>query len=536
MKAIAAERLIYTRVEAAFSPRRSSGFQTVWKSESLTPAEIAAVEKSIQCFRPAPKVRRLQFFQISGDKIVISHTEQIEAHPEIVDRNGREGAFLVHCFFLPREEMARLENNPFCLFDAGLPLEGVEQLVEILGPGMGIVPPVEICPVESPLDASDWAPPEAVRLLSLALRAEDLRRQGRTVPVTGDCGQIEEAIRLALNGARIQKRLACSFSTWTEGCPLERGLFWAGGLSRRPSADPLEIDARGKRVTMAASQRGKEDLYGSWIESACSQIPLEEVLSQAESVDRFLQAMEGVRLDGGVQLRSEALTGFLHLHRPAIVDKLRGTFERHVRPALAKELAYHLLAEVQRPEFLSLLDVTVQDTSQVAAIARLAAHWLERTTNLDESVRQELQNLAQRGSNVVLLFWASTLGRKADTKARDEALRKMTSLDFKRALTKLMHPIEPAHFVELRHLPALLESDRLDVANEDLLISLIERIVDIGGGSYLDSLIRCLHRIKDGGLQRLAQKIRKKEVADRFRCEVEAASPNKSGILRRLFS
>jgi GTPase-associated protein 1 len=536
MRPVRAERLIYTRVEPAFSPRRSSGFQTVWKSELITAAETAAVEKAVQCFRPSPGVRRLQFFQISGGKIVMSHTEQIEAHPEIVDRTGREGAFLVHCFLLPREEMARLENNPFRLFDADLPLEGLEQLVEILGPGTGIVPPVEIWPVECRPDLSDWAAPEAVRLLSLALRADDQRRQGRTVPVTGDCGQIEQAFRLALHVTRLNNRLACSFSTWAEGCPLERGLFWAGGLSRRPSADPLEIDARGKRVTMAAPQRGMEDLYGSWIESACFQNPLEEVLSQAESVDRFLQAMEGARLDGEVPLRPEALTGFLHLHRHAVADKLRGTFEGHVRPPLAKELAYHLLAEVHCPEFPSLLEVTVPGSSQISGVARLATHWLERTTNPNESLRQELQDLAQKGSNIILLFWASTLGRKTDIKAREEALRKMTSQDFKRALTKLMHPIQPAHFVEIRHLPALLESERLDAANEDLLIELIERIVDIGGGSYLDSLIGCLHRIKDSGLQRLARKIRKQDVAGSFRREVEAAAPKQSGILRRLLS
>jgi GTPase-associated protein 1 len=530
------ERLIYTRVEPAFSPRRSSGFQIVWKSESITAAEASAVEKSVQCFRPSPGVRRLQFFQISSGKIVLSRTEQIEAHPEIVDRNGREGAFLVHCFLLSREEMARLENNPFRLFDAGLPLEGLEQLVEILGPGTGIAPPVDICPVEGRPDSSGWAAPEAVRLLSLALRADDLRRQGHTVPVTGECGQIEQALRLALHVTRLQKRLACSFSTWAEGCPLERGLFWASGLSRRPSGDPLEIDARGKRVTMAAPQQGTEDLYGSWIESACSHTQLEEVLSQAEGVDRFLQAIEGARLDGEIPLRPEALTDFLHLHRHAVADKVRRTFDSHVRTPLAKELAYHLLAEVHRPEFSSLLEATAPGSSQISGIARLATHWVERSANLDESIRQELQDLAQKVSNVLLLFWASTLGRKTNIKARDEALRKMTSHDFKRALTKLMHPIEPVHFVEIRHLPALLGSERLDTANEDLLIELIERIVEIGGGSSLDSLIPYLHRIRNDGLRRLARKIRKQEVAGSFRREVETAALNQVGVLRRFFS
>jgi hypothetical protein len=534
VKSVCAERLIYTRVETAYSPRRFSGFQTVWKSKSLTAADTAAVEKCVRCFRPNAGARRLQFFAIPSGKLALSHTAQIEAHPEIVDRNGRGGAFLVHCFLLSREAMALLENDPFRFFAAAVPLEGIERLVEDLGPGTGIAPPIEIVPVASRPELSEWTAQEVVRLLSVALRADNLREQSRTVPVTGEIGQIEQALRVALSLTPTAKRLACTFTTWAEGCPLERGVFWASGLSRRPSSDRLEINARDRRVSLASVHRGTEDLYESWIEEACSHTSLEKVAAQAESVDWFLRAIEGTPVEGVVPLKPEALTSFLHLHRHSIAERFQALFGRYVRRPLAKELAYHLLREVERPEFPSLVEAAIASSSQIPALARLAADWIEPTASIDEDLRQDLQNLARKGNNALLLFWASTLGRKVDVKGRDEALGKMSSPEFNRSLSKLLHPVDPVHFVEIRHLSPLLRNERLDTAREDLLIELIERIVDVQGGSHLALLNRCVYRIGDPGLERLARKIRKQEVAEGFRREIEAAAPKPTNLFRRL--
>jgi hypothetical protein len=533
VKPVRPERLIYARVEAAFSPRRSSGFQTVWKSGTLTAAEVSAVERHIQCFRPAAGVRRLQFFRIPSGKVVLSHATQITPHPEIVDHNARDGAFLVHCFLLPGEEMARFDNDPFRFFDADLPLDGIERLVETLGPATGEAPPAEVAPVESLPDHSSWAAAEVVRLLSLVLRADDLRRQGRTVSLIGESALIEQTLRLAVRLAPAAKRLACTFTTWTEGCPAERGLYWAAGAPRRLSSD-LAVDARERKVAATgAARRGEDDLYWAWAEDACSRTPLGEVLMQAESIDSFVRAVEGSPLGQEAPLQPQALESFLGEHRHAVAGRLRSSFERHVRRKLAQELSYHVLADVRTPDFRSLLEAVLPAPTQINSLARVAAHWLERSALPDQDLLPELRHLARSGNHNVLLFWAATLERKVDTKARDEALHKMTLQDFKRALGKLMHPIHPLHFVVTTHLSALMANDRLDAADEETLVELLERILDVGGGPQLDPMVRCLYRIGDKGRQRLAQKIRKQEVPDRFRKEIAVAE--KPGFLRRYF-
>src|SRR6266545_1153283 len=99
--------------------------------------------------------------------------------------------------------------------------------------------------------------------------------QARTVSLTGESSQIEQTLRLALRLAPIAKRLACTFTTWTEGCPVERGFYWAAGATRRLSSDALEVDARERKVAAAGAARGGDgDLYWEWIENACFKIPL----------------------------------------------------------------------------------------------------------------------------------------------------------------------------------------------------------------------------------------------------------------------
>jgi hypothetical protein len=535
MKPVRAERLIYTRVETVFSPRRSSGFQTVWKSDTLTAAEVSAVEKCIQCFRPAPGIRRLQFFEIPSGKLVLSHTVQIAPHPEIVDRNVRNGAFLVHCFLLSREEMAHLDNDPFRFFDADLHLDGVERLVETLGRATGVAPPVEVVPVETAPGETCWPASEVVRLLGLVLRADDLRRQGRTVSVTGDSGQIEQTLRLAFRLVPVAKRLACTFITWAEGCPVERGLYWGAGATRRLSSDALEVDARERSVPAAgAVRRDDGELYWEWIENACFKTPLQEVLVQAGSVDLFVRAMEGSPLAADAPLRPKDLEDFLGEYRHAVADRICANFERQIRRKLARELAYHILSDVRDADFRANLEAIVPASSQIHHLARVAAHWLERAAFPDQDLFPELRDLARRGNHSLLLFWAATLDRKVDTKAREEALRKMTAQDFRRALGKLLHPIHPTHFVDTEHLSELLASDRLDKADEEILIDLVERILAVGGGPQLEPLVRCLYRIGEKGRHRLARMIRKQAVPERFRLEIAVAE--RPGLLGRLFS
>ena len=86
MKTLKAAQLIYTRVEAAYSPQRRDGFQTVYRSATLSPSDIGAIEQRIQCFQPPTSaVVRRQYFTLCTGAVVLTQTRQIETHPDIID-------------------------------------------------------------------------------------------------------------------------------------------------------------------------------------------------------------------------------------------------------------------------------------------------------------------------------------------------------------------------------------------------------------------------------------------------------------------
>jgi hypothetical protein len=535
MNALPAEQLIYTRVEPSYSPRGQGGFQTVWRSEDLSTAEIEEVERHIQCFRPAPEIQRLQFFQITSGRVVLARTVQVEAHSEIVDRHCREGAFLVHALLLDRSAFLSVDNNPFTVLDACPFEESPSILVEKHGRATDLIARASIEPAPSDVLA-DWPSPEACKLALLAMRAEDLRQRGRTVQFLGDGDEIAAALRLVFRLLRREWRLACSFNTYVEGCPLERGLYWAAGVARHERSDQPEVDARERRVLFnSGSGLAQVDLYTAWLSQVCVHSSLSKVLRQAESVEAFCRALEG----GGPPERvpnPADLVEFVQLHRRAVAAQLLRCFEQCLRRAVAEALVNFSLECIDRARADALpvlLAASVQGDSQATALCRLAVLWLS-TPPQPETDLGELQRLARQGRNRVLLHWASTLGDKPDLRGRDEALSLMTSSDFQLATQKLLNPIDPVHFVTPDHLLALLRDERLPSARDEDLIELIEAVLEADGGVHLGSLSNRIYEMQ-WGVDKIAKCMRKSNnVADGFRAAVEQCAP-KLPLLRRIF-
>jgi hypothetical protein len=534
MIAVRTEQLIYSRVEAPYSPRGQGGFQTVWKSDGLTAAEVTAVEGRIQCFRPAARARRLQFFQLPGGRVVLAHTRQIAPHPEIVDHSGREGAFLVHCLLFDPRDFHRLGADPFALFCD--PVEEPAALLEKFGKATGWAPQIDVEPRAQRGESVRWSAEEADRLLLLAMRGDEMRRQGRGVAIAGDGEEIEEALQIVFRLLPRNRRFSCSFNTMVEGCPIERGLYWAIGVQRRQGNEWLEVDARARRVSLpAGGAEDRHDLYLSWLHAACTRGDLAAVMAQADTVEAFHSGLAGEPTEMPRPLQVSAIESFVRFHRPAIVERLGRSFEHFVGRALAQDLACYLFEDVYRADFQSLLAATVFSSESTLGLARLAFQWLGACGEPPaEGDLKELQKLARRASHKPLLHWASTLGKKTDVKGRDEALATMTSHDFQLVLRKLLAPIAPVDFVAPHHLAALLQPDLLARASQEELVELFERVLEIDGGDHLGRMAEVVYVLGEKWLSRLARAIRDHRVQVEFRRAVEdRASRRTSPLWRR---
>lgn len=233
MITVSASQLIYTRVEAEYSPRRQPGYQMVYSSPSLSPAEVALVEQRVQCFKPPrPTDARLQCFPLLEGRTAIGRTVQIRADPIITDRSARPGAFLAHCLVLAAAEFALLEHNPFPLFEAFPFLDDPALLVsDYLGATAVAEPATVVVPDQSSF-ATSWSEAKALKRIGVGLRAARLVRARQSFALIGPAEDIAAALRTSIERLPPARRKACSFDTCADGCAVAPGTYWAVGMAQ----------------------------------------------------------------------------------------------------------------------------------------------------------------------------------------------------------------------------------------------------------------------------------------------------------------
>jgi len=79
MVLISGFEMVFTRVEEKYSPKKTSGFQTVYRSKELDISTVELIEERVSCFKPSsPERIRRQFFSLpngSVDSILVSSME-----------------------------------------------------------------------------------------------------------------------------------------------------------------------------------------------------------------------------------------------------------------------------------------------------------------------------------------------------------------------------------------------------------------------------------------------------------------------------
>src|SRR5437879_5945341 len=118
MPDIYVQHVIFTRVERVYSPRRTSGYQIVYQSDSLG-SETLQIEKRLQCFQPhSQSIERYQFFWTENEQAVLARSIPLfRPDPEIIDREQRD-AFLAHALVLNKKAFTLVKNDPFAVFAA----------------------------------------------------------------------------------------------------------------------------------------------------------------------------------------------------------------------------------------------------------------------------------------------------------------------------------------------------------------------------------------------------------------------------------
>jgi hypothetical protein len=237
MNFVRCEQVIYTRVEGAYSPHMRSGFQTVYKSESLHPSIVSVIERHVQCFMPHhPDIIRHQFFSLGSGEVVLTNSVLIPTHSEIVDRNMRMGAFIAHCLVLSQSEFKKAEYNPFGILDSYDFLDNAEEMVRVLGQATGVAPIVTIEVQQPSGPLLTWKEEETHKLLSLALQAKRLNRKRQSVLLVGEENEVAGVLRTIFHLTPMRERLLCTFDTYIDHCSTQQNQYWALGTTRQQSS------------------------------------------------------------------------------------------------------------------------------------------------------------------------------------------------------------------------------------------------------------------------------------------------------------
>lgn len=228
---ITAAQLLYTNVEKDRSPRKLSGFQTLFYSQSrLSEAEVDAIEPRLFYAPGTGNPPKSLFFPLGPDRLVLA---RIVPLPD-TDAFGRKGRYLAHALVFDRRDWIAEGLDPIALLQ-GLPfLTTVEQALAAGDRASGDIPPLTLTPAATSAPPRPW-PVAALQHLTLhALRAEAMVGERQALALIGPPAEVEQVLAEVLMAVPAALRPACSFDSFFHEGNLVATPFWAVGLPEAP--------------------------------------------------------------------------------------------------------------------------------------------------------------------------------------------------------------------------------------------------------------------------------------------------------------
>lgn len=372
MVKIQAWQHIYGNVEVEQSPKRASGFQTIYYTQSaLTEEETEEISLKLLYYASETKPIKRMFFTTKSGKICVA---QIAYDPR-PDRLGRMGRYISHTLVFAPEEFSKIDNNPFLVFENFPFAKTIEEALSLGNPKTGDISPVTF---EVPNEAnnenisilSKWTPSELRKLGLLAIEAERLTRGRRSVAFFGFIEEIEEALRTAFILLPPALRLQCSFDTYFHGCNPVAAYFWAVGFpTPRSGLNFIPVNAS-ERSVLQSIDAVPETPYERWLLDAISRQQWELIViaqKQAFSLSELIMG-KASELPDLERVPNEFLSRMLELNKPEVLAQLRKVVLKRLPEPLVsrlfgeilhqlppKKLFYHLSIGFELSELLSIL-------------------------------------------------------------------------------------------------------------------------------------------------------------------------------------
>ena len=532
------QQLIYTRVEAEFSPSGRSGFQTVYHS-NLDTDLINAIERRIRCFYSADEQAiRLQFFILPNNTVVLSHTCAIKGHARIVDKSQRPGVFLVHCLIIDLKTFQAIaESNPFTLFDNAHSEEfslytDPEIMIDELGCGTTIIPramiPLKLsCRREFTVSSFN----DAVSLLSRSVPFGPSSGGRRPLVLHVSLTDIVESLRLMFYLLPEHYRLYFTFDTHVDRCPVNEQSFWAVGtteLRRRADLPVVTLGQKPAHVASFDKQRIYES-YIQWLEYEYGRRRFPTLIDWIPQGQILINAYEQQDIITYKQVKTAILDDFFAANHDFFQMGIQNLLKDVLTVELAQELQRHIMSTYEKRQMFNLIATRGCGDN---GLADVVVSWLgDHHATLGNGDWARLRRLADRYNNPVLLFIASTACKHVQERERQLALRNMGQRAYKTLLSDwFMDPIAPACFVNKTYAATLINKVKDETVSSTQLVDLIDTLIKCGGTARLALLIKNFNVLDASGQRRLERLIsrKRKTLPQRFVKAVDNRSEKSS--------
>ncbi len=515
MDGVRAKQLIYTRVEEAYSPTRKSGYQVFYVTPSVQASDVDAIVKTVGSFQPhEPGVKRWQcFFLENNNGVVISRTQIIDSHPEIIDRDRRPNVLIAHCLILSLENYDALKNNPFWAIEKFEFVSSATDMIQRYSQSES-KETATIFPIPRAEDYYDGDTTWINQALKLALVASpQFIHERKTLLLYGNHKDVYETLKTIFAYTPPSYRKNLTFDTYVRGRRIEPGKFWAVGSNERSSGYTNTIDASSRVFTN--DPEPFSDLYILWLQSHIDRnIDLEILPAVHEIVD----AIYYKRPPNPSYLNSQALQSFMDIHQNFIWLKVLNA----IKGLLGESVASKFFPNYSQT--CSLEDaITIAATEAVSPknLAPYLREWLVslsfdlgKISQKDWDTFRKFSIVAQ---DVVITLWSAVFTK--DKKLFLKTAETMTPSDYVYALMLMMNPISPIAIFIPKYLPQFVYelSNRLDQLQENEYVDIIQLIIENNAIQEIERLARFIPKLGNKELTRLEKIISSQNLPPRFR-------------------
>jgi hypothetical protein len=519
MTTIHCQQMIYTRVEAAYSPVQTAGFQTVYCSPGMNAPVVKAIEERVKGYGVLSVISdtpiRRQFFHLESGEVVLTQTQVIPRNAEIVDP-FRDGIHLAHCLIFNTQEFELAGNNPLPIF-AQFPFVGsgpelihdYDQHSQRERPGKFDLPTTV-----PPIDTSGWGI-EAIKFVGLAAQTPSLQKQGKSLYAFGSEADIWNMLKLAFHLIPADLRRGCTFDTYILDENVPAGSYWLVGNSQPEyHSDYILVHSSSRSVSQADFQPARDDLYMQWLtenlgrnEQAClSHAPYVQELTRAFRLNLHLPTEF---------LNETAANSFLKTFHEPILARLSRVMTQNLSPETGQALLDRLL-QASLPN-LKILDIAASQTISPELYASLLQDWYCDHLADANKLKAEANRLVELGHRIkdpVILFWVGSL--VGDKKMRENALKIMPLASYQVALRLLQNPIPVEEYFPYAQIGEFVSATAagLPVMKNDHWLRLVQTVVKLNGGAYLGPWAFRVFKLDLKGMNELENILKKSKRID----------------------